>query len=50
MKVYKGRHLHRDVAVKELQLEAGLKRAVQREVSWPARCIGRRKAQAPWTS
>lgn len=31
--VYQGRHLHRDVAIKVLQLEAGLDHAVQREVT-----------------
>ena len=30
--VYQGRHLHRDVAVKVLQLDGDLVRAVQREV------------------
>ena len=30
--VYRGRHLHRDVAVKVLPLDGGLAKAVQREV------------------
>jgi hypothetical protein len=32
--VFQGRHLHRDVAVKVLQLDGGLVHAVQREVRW----------------
>lgn len=32
--VYRGRHLHRDVAVKVLQTDGNLARSVRREVQW----------------
>ena len=32
--MFQGRHLHRDVAVKVLQMDGSLVHAVQREVRW----------------